>query len=129
MRAYEVAFADDHIPPLETFHALRIRCKHLRYVLEFTQHLLGSPGERLISQLRELQEHLGQLNDLHVEQERLSRWTKQIQEDSTLRTSIEARQTQIAALIAELTATFPPRFAGFIAAPNRKRLNTAIARL
>ena len=49
-----------------TIHALRIDCKQLRYNLEFCRELLGKEGELLIARLRDLQEHLGALNDTVV---------------------------------------------------------------
>lgn len=52
--------------PLERFHRLRIACKRLRYTLEFFERVLGAPAERLIGQLTDVQDHLGNLQDAVV---------------------------------------------------------------
>jgi adenylate cyclase len=49
----------------ETLHALRIGIKRLRYALEFFMPLAGrKPMEKLLTHLTELQDALGQVNDL-----------------------------------------------------------------
>jgi CHAD domain-containing protein len=123
VRAYEVALTQDPLPPIETFHALRIQGKYLRYGLEFTQHLLGEQGTTLITQLKQIQDHLGELNDADVEQELLRHWIDQVDE----RDPFDERLAEIAKLIDELTATFPPRFADFISPENRQLLTSALA--
>lgn len=129
IRAYEVAFANNQRPTLATFHALRIQAKNQRYLLEFSQNLLGASGESVLLQLKELQEHLGQLNDARVEQERLKQWAEQMKEDKDLRSAIDARLEQIAATIEQLATDFPARFAEFINLSNRNRLGAALAEL
>ncbi len=56
----------------EDFHRLRIRCKWLRYCLEFTTDLYGGHTERFIRRLARLQDALGMLQDAEVAIERLS---------------------------------------------------------
>ena len=145
MRAFEIVFADNQDPPLEIFHACRIQGKYLRYLLEFTQHLLGTPGKELGDQLSLLQERLGQLNDAHTEQIRLHKWaemktvmktgmktekdTKTAQGENGLNQAIEMRQAEITARINELGTTIPARFHEFISLPNREKLATALATL
>ena len=53
-------------PHPEDLHALRIRAKRLRYLLEFLQELTGKPGRRLVKRLTELQDLLGSYNDAVV---------------------------------------------------------------
>jgi CHAD domain-containing protein len=56
----------------ELLHALRIECKKLRYLLEFFASLFPPKKvARLISQLKRLQDNLGEFNDLSVQQEYL----------------------------------------------------------
>jgi len=58
----------------EDFHALRINCKKLRYLLEFFSSLF--PEEemaRFIGQLKKFQDHLGLFNDLCVQQDDLEK--------------------------------------------------------
>ena len=125
VRAYEVAFSRDELPALETFHSLRIACKNLRYSLEFVSHLLGEQGEQLIEQLRLLQNQLGDINDAHVEQNRLATWAAELPATAAL----DARQAALAARIDTLTADFPARYARFIDSDTRAALGAALARL
>lgn len=53
-------------PKPEDLHALRIRAKRLRYLLEFLRDVTGKPGRRLIKRLVELQDLLGSHNDAVV---------------------------------------------------------------
>jgi CHAD domain-containing protein len=135
VRAYEVALEQDIAPPLETLHALRIETKYLRYLIEFTQHLLGRDGELLAKQLRALQEHLGALNDAHVEDQRLLGWDVHIGDadiggepiaaDRALHSAIASRRAELDARMARLRRKVP--FASFVAPRNRRRLARALA--
>lgn len=51
---------------LETLHALRIAFKKLRYAVEFFREILGEDVQKLIAELKKIQDHLGNLNDAHV---------------------------------------------------------------
>ena len=51
---------------LDQFHALRIEFKKLRYTLEFFREVLGDEAKGIISELKGLQDHLGDLNDARV---------------------------------------------------------------
>ncbi|MGA8239019.1 MAG: CHAD domain-containing protein, partial [Desulfobacterales bacterium] len=54
------------------FHALRIECKKLRYLMEFFSSLFSQKKmNSLIEQLKILQNKLGDLNDLCIQQEYL----------------------------------------------------------
>jgi CHAD domain-containing protein len=56
----------------ELLHALRIECKKLRYLLEFFTNLFPPKQiATLIKQLKQLQENLGDFNDLCVQEEYL----------------------------------------------------------
>jgi CHAD domain-containing protein len=48
------------------FHRLRIRCKRLRYALEFTATIYGSDVKRFVRQLARLQDELGLMQDADV---------------------------------------------------------------
>lgn len=52
--------------PLVRFHQLRIAFKGLRYTLEFFQEVLGSETKSLIQDIKEMQDHLGDLQDAVV---------------------------------------------------------------
>ena len=56
----------------EDLHNLRIDCKKLRYLLEFFTSLFPKTQMKLlIKQLKQLQDNLGDFNDLSVQQARL----------------------------------------------------------
>ena len=48
------------------FHALRIRCKRLRYALEFSSDVYGGRTSRYVRSLTVLQSHLGEMQDAEV---------------------------------------------------------------
>src|SRR5262249_53518242 len=56
----------DATPAPEDLHALRIRAKRLRYLLEFLEELSGKAGNRLIKRLIALQDLLGSYHDAVV---------------------------------------------------------------
>jgi len=53
-------------PTPEDLHALRIRAKRLRYLLEFLDDVIGKPGRRLVKRLVRLQDLLGAYHDAVV---------------------------------------------------------------
>jgi triphosphatase len=53
-------------PTPEDLHALRIRAKRLRYLLEFLQDIISKPGRRLVKRLVRLQDLLGAYHDAVV---------------------------------------------------------------
>ena len=127
VRAYETVITPTNQPPLATFHALRIETKYLRYLLEFTEDLLGNAGEALIDQLRLLQEHLGALNDAHVEQARLQQWRTASTVDAALCEAIDARLDDIATTLATLTAATNTKLNALVNSASRATLATALA--
>lgn len=68
--AAEVWAYDEHtkgpLVPLVRFHHLRMAAKGLRYAFEFFQEVLGPGAKDLISAVRRLQDHLGDLQDAVV---------------------------------------------------------------
>ena len=54
------------------FHRLRIRCKRLRYALEFSADVYGGRTGRFVRQLTALQDELGQMQDAEVASTRLA---------------------------------------------------------
>ena len=65
-------------------HKLRIECKKLRYLLEFFSSLFAQKEiNYLIKQLKILQDNLGDLNDLSVQQDTLRKY---VETDSNKRT-------------------------------------------
>jgi CHAD domain-containing protein len=50
----------------EQLHDLRVRFKKFRYAVEFLRAVLGKPAAAVITDLKLMQDHLGQLNDAHL---------------------------------------------------------------
>jgi CHAD domain-containing protein len=65
--------------PAEDLHRLRLDCKKLRYLLTFFQSLYPQKSiESLILELKKLQDHLGDFNDLQVQREALGRFAEEM---------------------------------------------------
>lgn len=74
------AKAVDESTPAEAVHELRIGCKKLRYSLEFFGTLFEQDGVAVIvKQLKRLQDTLGVLNDLSLQQSSLAGYLKEKQ--------------------------------------------------
>ena len=71
---------NDQSPP-EVLHELRKSCKKLRYLMEFFNNLYTRADiSLLIKALKQLQNNLGDYNDLHVQIESLEHYGKQMME-------------------------------------------------
>ena len=55
-----------HSGVVTDFHALRIRCKRLRYALEFSSDVYGGKTSRFVRELTVLQDELGDMQDAEV---------------------------------------------------------------
>ena len=63
----------------EKLHALRIKCKNLRYMMEFTSSLFPKKKIRqLIKQVKKMQRNLGYFNDMHVQINHLKHIAQQL---------------------------------------------------
>jgi CHAD domain-containing protein len=65
VRAYDASVAAPDVP-LTRLHQLRIASKGLRYTLEFFAGVLGPDAQSLVEQIKQLQDHLGNLQDAVV---------------------------------------------------------------
>jgi CHAD domain-containing protein len=65
LRAYEGILPSAEVN-LERYHRLRIAAKYFRYTLEYFEEVLGPDAETLISHIKKLQDHLGDLQDAVV---------------------------------------------------------------
>ena len=69
--------------PDEDLHRLRIQCKKLRYSLEFFASLFPKKKiSQVIKQLKQLQDNLGDFNDLSVQQDMLQKYLSTIKPGS-----------------------------------------------
>jgi CHAD domain-containing protein len=81
-RALKRGAAIDDSSPAQRLHALRIECKKLRYLLEFFRSLYDAGDlEPLLARLRGLQDDLGEINDLQVQREALTRFAREMDPD------------------------------------------------
>jgi CHAD domain-containing protein len=115
--------------PPEALHRLRIECKKLRYLLEFFRSLfkteaIGAP----IKALKELQDNLGDFNDLEIQQATLRQYGQAMVAEQTataeslmamgrLVDHLERRQLEERQL-------FHRRFPEFASRQNRERFRT-----
>jgi CHAD domain-containing protein len=125
VRGHEAVLGDLQPPPEELLHPLRIDCKGLRYCLELVRHLLDLDGEKIIKQLKKLQDHLGDLNDAALARDTLLEMQSMGKDLPPIRKYL-AEQV---AIVERLCADFPRVWHAFIAPPNREVLMRAVARL
>ena len=72
-RARRLGEAITEASPATDLHALRKRCKELRYLLEFFASLLNQrPYRTVLGQLKELQDCLGEFQDAQVQRAAVS---------------------------------------------------------
>jgi CHAD domain-containing protein len=105
---------DGHSPAAE-LHALRIRGKRLRYLVEFVTPIYGQPAERFARRVVELQDVLGNHQDAHVAVERL-------------REMLGARHDSISLELAFLMGELAERYEG-VGAEMRREFGGTYSRL
>lgn len=117
---------------LEHLHALRIEFKKLRYTVEYFRLVLGSQAEEIIQELKQLQDHLGDLNDANVASNLLEQFIAVPGESSLDAQQHESIHRYLQACIDErerLRSTFPQVWEYFKRSQFRNRLSKAIAAL
>jgi CHAD domain-containing protein len=122
---------------LEQLHALRIEFKKLRYAVEFFREILGKEAKNVIGVLKNMQDHLGDLNDAQVATQLLSEFLSHM-EFSHLDLPLSERRSPepvvvyLAAKHAErhrLMHTFPSAWKQFNKPEFRQDLALAVAAL
>jgi len=119
--------------PDAALHALRLECKKLRYLLEFFAPLFPAKDmARLIAQLKRLQDHLGELNDLNVQQSFLLDQLLERGDDEGPAPLTSGATggliTQLEAARREVRGEFLEVFAAFGSSANRKRFRKLFGR-
>jgi triphosphatase len=122
VRSFETFVRRDADVPVEALHLLRIECKYLRYNLEFVHNLLGPQAQRLVADLRRLQQRLGDLNDAAVSK----RMVAEVQTGGNA-VDIERYQRAQDKVIDRLGERVASDFEHFSSHLNRRRLALAIA--
>ena len=116
-------------------HSLRIEFKKLRYTLEFFREVLGEETGELIEEIKNLQDHLGDLNDADVAcsilRKFLDQWeSRQVYRPISERENPEPVVAYLANKHAEryfLTTTFQDVWLGFDQPGMRAKLASAVA--
>lgn len=120
---------------ISQLHMLRIEFKKLRYSLEFFREVLGEGSKELIKEIKNLQDHLGDLNDADVAcnilRQFLDDWeSRQVYKPISERDNPEPIVAYLAAKHAEryfLISTFHDVWLRFDQPQMRSKLATAIA--
>ena len=118
--------------PDEALHNLRIDCKKLRYLLEFFASLFPKDQIKLlIKQLKQLQENLGDFNDLSVQQDFLMQQLQRLkpQSDQTimLAAAIGGLITQLGIEHQRVRSQFLSVFDRFNSVENQRHFKTLFA--
>ncbi len=72
------------VTPAKALHRLRINCKKLRYLITFFQSLYPEKAlNSIIMELKQLQDHLGDFNDLQVQREALRSFAEEMMTSDT----------------------------------------------
>ncbi len=134
VKAYENILATASV---EQLHALRIEFKKFRYVLEYFREILGDHIGHAITELKQLQDHLGDLHDTDVACQLvlkfLERWAEdQLTAPIAERKNPEPIVTYLAFLHSEryrLMSSFPELWRKFNRAEFRQAIAQAISLL
>lgn len=137
---YEAVYAYEPLlknAPIATLHQLRIAFKGFRYTVENFQELLGEEGAVVVSEIKQLQDHLGDMNDADVASQFveafLGRWKKHRR---TLSSASKQKPETIKLYLANKVAerehwvnTFPKAWQQFNSPEFRRHLALAVAEL
>jgi len=118
-------------------HALRIEIKKFRYTLEYFREILGEGVNQAIDQLKQLQDHLGELHDADVACQLVRGFLKdwdeeQVHKPITERLNPEPIVIYLASLYAQryrLTRSFPEMWRKFSQTEFRQNIAQAISLL
>ena len=138
-RLSQIRSFDGHITSLslDQLHALRGGTKRLRYALEFFQEPLGPQTTVLIAALKEVQNHLGKLNDAHVAAQASQEFIKDWDTRQSARPAYDGLSsapflpylTRTLSQRDELVQSFPAVWQKFNTIDFRRRLARTLARL
>ncbi len=116
----------DRFDPVQ-MHRLRIACKELRYLLEFFQTLYGPKVlSRLIKEMKRLQDVLGQINDLQVQQENLQRYAKAMVSEDISKTNTLLNMGRLLGHFETSQVKLFPEFQASFRSFSRKSLHDAL---
>jgi len=126
-RAYRRAYKQGNIivvdSPATLLHELRKTCKKLRYLNEFFQDLYPENKMRkLIENLKDLQDNLGEFQDLQIQQDSLRQFISDMENETGVvmetRKAIEILVTRLAKRNKKVRLTFDVKFKKFSSTTN-----------
>jgi CHAD domain-containing protein len=134
VRAYDTVLPTASVAQL---HALRIEFKKFRYALEYFKEILNESATKTIDEIKQYQDHLGELHDADVACQLVRDFLKKWEENQTRepiqeRINPEPIVTYLAHLYAEryrLMITFPELWQNFNRTEFRQNLAKAISLL
>ena len=134
VKAYETIIPSASINQL---HALRIEFKKFRYALEYFREILNEGTSKTINEIKQYQDHLGELHDADVACQLVRGFLKKEEENQTRslvleRFNPELIVTYLAYLHAErykLMVTFPEQWVNFNRTEFRQNLALTISKL
>jgi CHAD domain-containing protein len=134
VRAYESVLPTASVVQL---HTLRIEIKKFRYTMEYFREILGEGVNQAIDELKQLQDHLGELHDADVACQLVRGFLKEWEEEQIHkpipeRLNTEPIVTYLAFLHAERyrsTRSFPEQWINFSRPEFRQKIAGAIALL
>jgi CHAD domain-containing protein len=117
---------DDYLEqaPLHEMHRLRLRTKELRYTLQFFEPVMGATAGDVLATVKQLQEHLGTLNDARIALDLLDGSAVAVPPMALTHYGEIQREN-----VDRLMAGFVPLWRDFEAAAWRHKLATAVAAL
>ena len=125
-----------HLSSAERLHQLRIDVKALRYTLDFFAPLFNRDIKKLISKLKPLQNHLGELQDVEVAQNQLRHFLEtgswDLADKGGTPPDIPAVKAYLAACETtrqKLIDSFPAQWDTFIAADFHRTITNMVKRL
>lgn len=128
VRAYQtiITWAD-----VATLHALRVEGKRLRYTMEYFSEVLPVTSRSLISQITEMQDHLGEMNDADVAATTTRAWLNlnAPQLPATSREAVGLYLDSREADVERLRRSFRPLWRRITGPTFRKALGVAITRI
>jgi CHAD domain-containing protein len=126
-RAYRRAYKEGNIivadSPATLLHELRKTCKKLRYLNEFFQNLYPeNKMQKLIGNLKDLQDNLGEFQDLQVQQDSLRQFISDMENETGIvpetRKAIEMLVTRLAGRNQKVRSAFDAKFKKFSSTSN-----------
>src|SRR5262249_1290141 len=126
VRAYDVAL-EEETSDLLMLHALRVEFKRLRYTVALFEDVLGSQIDDFVKELKTIEDHLGRINDIHVQQEHLQSLLDDLDEQHA--GIIQPHLDQLAQEQQTLVEEFPTVWRRFNTKTVQRKLANAVASL